>query len=67
VALSSFETRASWTIIELIQASAEVWRDLADVEDDSQIADGFRAMASDLERYAAALGSDGGDVRPTGA
>jgi hypothetical protein len=53
----AFHLEGSWTMVELLKASAEVWRDLADVEPDDGIADGYRAMARDLERYASALES----------
>lgn len=53
-----FEPRGSWTIVALIEASAEMWGDLADVEDDASIAEGYRAMSADLSRFARALARD---------
>jgi hypothetical protein len=55
---STFKPEGSWTLVELIQASAEVWMDLAEVEPDASIADGYRAMARDLDRYADMLEPD---------
>lgn len=51
----AFQLHGSWTVYELLRASAEVWRDLAEVEDDESTAEGFLAMATDLEQYARAL------------
>jgi len=51
----AFELNGPWTISALLRASAEVWMDLADIEDDEGIAVGYRAMARDLDLYATAL------------
>ncbi len=55
VPAGAFTLEGSATIGDLLLASAEVWNDLADVEDDHGIAAGYRAMASDLQQYARAL------------
>jgi hypothetical protein len=47
-----FRPAGTWALSELILASPEMWRDLADVEDEVLIADGYKAMARDLDRYA---------------
>lgn len=52
---AAFKTQGTWTMPELMQASADVWIDLADVEDDASIADGYRKMADDLRRLAVLL------------
>jgi hypothetical protein len=51
----AIELSGAWTISALVRASAEVWGDLAAVEDDPAIADGYRAMARDLAAFARAL------------
>lgn len=51
----AFYLRGSWTIGELLRASAEIWSDLADIEEDEGVALGYRAIAADLEQYACAL------------
>ena len=48
----AFALEGCWTISDLIRVSAEVWQDLADVEDDLAIAAGYRSMARDLEKLA---------------
>jgi hypothetical protein len=53
-----FEPEGSWTLVELVEASAEVWEDLADEEADVFIAAGYRAMAKDLARFAAMLDAE---------
>jgi hypothetical protein len=55
-------THGPWDMAELVRASAEVWVDLADVEDDQAMASAFRIMALDLEQLAQLLDAPPGSA-----
>ncbi|MBV8166113.1 MAG: hypothetical protein JO021_04920 [Alphaproteobacteria bacterium] len=57
---STFRTRGQWSMPELVRASADVWVELAEAEDDASIATDYRTMASDLRQLAQLLDSPAG-------